>query len=279
MPPEITPMISPIVSSTGSATYTTSRICTGGSPRTRVDADPALWRGPQRQGGTRANRKEVVRVSFYFLDHHPGRGVDSHRTELLKEEPVRRGEGAFCEACHKPVGPLPWLPPYRAEIHLSGREFGDIAFGAGYSVLVSDRFREAYEGAGLTGLDQFCCVEVVRISGRRRSGKEPPVYYKTDVRRGRAYVDDELSGIARERPLSCLACRREPLYRVERVVIAEGSWGGEDIFVARGLPGRYIVSERFKSVAEANELRNVVLIPAEQYHYAELPPKADQEHP
>ena len=123
-------------------------------------------------------------MSFYFLDHHPGRGVDSHRTELLKEEPVRRGEGAFCEACHKPVGPLPWLPPYRAEIHLSGREFGDIAFGAGYSVLVSDRFREAYEGAGLTGLDQFCCVEVVRISGRRRSGKEPPVYYKTDVRRG-----------------------------------------------------------------------------------------------
>ena len=40
---------------------------------------------------------------------------------------------------------------------------------------------------------------------------------------------------------------------------------GEDIFIARGLPGTIVVSERFKEWCEANEVRNAVFVPAEEY--------------
>jgi hypothetical protein len=57
------------------------------------------------------------------------------------------------------------------------------------------------------------------------------------------------------------------LRRWQRVILEPGSWTGEDIFHARGLPATYITSERFKEVCERYRIANAVLIPAEEYGY------------
>jgi hypothetical protein len=47
--------------------------------------------------------------------------------------------------------------------------------------------------------------------------------------------------------------------------LEERSWRGEDIFFARGLPGSAVVSERFVQFVERHDLKNMSMIPTEDY--------------
>ncbi len=48
-------------------------------------------------------------------------------------------------------------------------------------------------------------------------------------------------------------------------VLEPGTWGGEDIFRPRDLPGDIVVSERFKDFVELHGWTNMVLTPTEQF--------------
>ncbi len=65
----------------------------------------------------------------------------------------------------------PWLPPYRAELVLHGEELGDFIDAGGYDLLVSERFAQAFQEEGLTGLEGFHPVELVRVRRKRRGPK------------------------------------------------------------------------------------------------------------
>jgi len=76
----------------------------------------------------------------------------------------------------------------------------------------------------------------------------------------------EASGIewGGDRPI-CLVCRQgQLLKRWKRVVIDAGTWTGEDVFYARGMPGTILVSERFKEVCERHGVQNAAFLPAEE---------------
>ena len=55
------------------------------------------------------------------------------------------------------------------------------------------------------------------------------------------------------------------LKRWARVIIVPGSWGGSDIFFARGGCGDPIISEKFKTFCEIYTVMNVAFVLAEEF--------------
>jgi hypothetical protein len=173
-------------------------------------------------------------------------------------------ENGVCPRCGEGLGMLPWLPPHR--IKLSNKRYPDFLWGAGFDLMVSDRFRRLYEAAGLTGITRFDPpAEIVRVGRRRIREVHPPppdyqnIWYVHDG----ADLDDEASGATRP-PGLCPCCRRS-ISGFERVVLLPSSWTGRDLFEANGLPGHFLVTERFKALVDEHQLVGADLIPARQY--------------
>lgn len=211
-------------------------------------------------------------MRFFVCELKPG--IAHGETEFYEEQPSQTGEAPKCRECSKYIGALPWLPPYRVELELWDRVFGDVAFGPGDELLVSERFKTLWHERGLIGLEGFHPVEIVKVKRHKRRKPdlaERPNYYCVTVIRSRAAIDDGRSGLEREDPVVCLACRTGKksciIKRAKRIVLEPSTWAGEDIFIARGLPGTYLASERFKSFWEDYKITSATLIPAEEYSF------------
>jgi hypothetical protein len=205
-------------------------------------------------------------MQFYVLKRR-GEPESSARTDFSTRKP-NLGEATRCAVCGKFISLLSWLPPYRAELEVLGNDFGDIASGAGMELLVSARFKRLYSGAGLTGFKGFEPVEILRMKCRKRLAKPVPEYFHVTLWYGRAAIDDKASSLIREKPLPCPECRNGGIIkRARRIILEESSWSGEDVFMARGLHGTILVSERFSDFCKANHISNATLIPASDYSF------------
>jgi hypothetical protein len=202
--------------------------------------------------------------SFFVLD---GNIVGSpYETRFDKMEPVRRGQAQRCLVCDSPVSGLPWLPPFRAELKAYGKELGDIAFGPSDELLVSDRFRTAWEAANLRGLE-FSPLERIRIRPARL-GKKPRTYFHAVPRFFGTHVDIEHSTIERDDPISCSQCHYAGLTRsIRGMQIDEASWTGEDLFYAWGFCGTVIVTDRVRQLRDDHGLTNINLTPVEEFFW------------
>jgi hypothetical protein len=189
-------------------------------------------------------------------------------TEVEIVEPVNLGDAPRCPRCGDIIGLLTWLPPYRVELKLHGEELGDFIKNSAYDLLISERFAESFRAEGLTGLEGFHPVEVLRVRSRKkRAGKSltVPRYYVVSPRYGRAAVDLVLNRVRISEPPTCPECRSAGIDAINGFVLEPGTWQGEDIFRPRGLPGDIVVSERFKDFVERHGLTNMVLTPTEQF--------------
>src|SRR5262245_45670349 len=119
-------------------------------------------------------------------------------TSYFGVEPVSLGDTPRCSSCGQALGALRWRPPHRVELETWGEAFGDIAFGPATDLLVSERFAFLWEQARLVGLDGFDQVEIVKIVRHARLKDDPPRYFRVDVVRSRAAVDDSASNLERE---------------------------------------------------------------------------------
>ena len=64
-----------------------------------------------------------------------------------------------------------------------------------------------------------------------------------------------------------MVCRLgSDIRRWQKIIIDEATWQGEDIFIARGLPGTLITSDRFKKFCEDNDISNAILVPADKHN-------------
>jgi len=189
---------------------------------------------------------------------------------------VRDKQGAEqCPVCGRFVSGLPWLPPHRVKLSSAKAEkWGDFVWGAGFLLLVSERFKGVYEREGLAGVRVFAPVEVVRV-GTRKSGDLPaglPTYYLIDIEWGAAQ-DNRASKVVYEQEPQCAYCRfGRGRVRQEGIFLEEGSWTGADIFKAWGAPVKIIVSERFKAIVERYGLKGAWLIPAEKFAWDDQRP-------
>jgi hypothetical protein len=210
-------------------------------------------------------------VQFYILEH-PSDGHDDALTDFLSAPGTKRGDAPRCPKCGGFVGLLQTLPPIRVELETWGRRFGDLVFGGGNDVLVCERFKDAFLRSGLTGFFGFAPIEVVKVIARRgKLPKQMPNYFYAVPGRSRAAIDDRKSGLEYRRPWTCEECRIGYMARHHRVVLEANTWSGEDVFVARGLPGTIIASERFKEFCDRHVFSNCLLIAAERYHHDAMP--------
>lgn len=211
---------------------------------------------------------------FYVLEPDGGLIFGTKWAYAVTVDPSEYGEPEKCPACGGPVTMKKWLPPHRIKLSSAKPEkWGDFVWGAGFPLLVSARFIEIYKQEGLKGIAKFHPpVEIVRL-GNRKSGDFPsdlPKYHLIEVPWGGANQDDIASGLTMKFPekIRCNYCRvGSAVRKQDRIVIEEGSWNGSDIFVARGAPVQFLVSEHFKEVEEKYGINNIWLIPSEKYGY------------
>jgi hypothetical protein len=208
-------------------------------------------------------------VDFYILQPDGGRLFGPKWAHFRKMDPLLYGEASTCPMCGGFVGGLRWLPTHRIRLSSAKPEkWGDFLWGASFSLMVSAHFKAAYEAEGLAGITVFHPpAEVVRVGGKKTGDVPPsvPTYHVVEIVWNGGNLDDTASGIVREEK-ECTFCRGAAI-SFEQVVIEPSSWIEADIFVARGLPGEIIVTERFKHVVENYDLKNTWLIPADRYAY------------
>lgn len=160
-----------------------------------------------------------------------------------------------------------WLPPYRGELELNGQSLGDFVEGPGYQVLISERMSEAFQTEGLTGLQGFKPVEVIRVRRKRKGPRldAVPRYFAVSPCFGRGAVDEASSRIRRTEPIACAECRSTGLDSIHGYILEAGTWQGEDVFRPRGCQGSIVVSERFAEFVQRHGFTNMKLIPIEEY--------------
>jgi hypothetical protein len=210
-------------------------------------------------------------VNFYVLEHPPN-GHDDALTDFLFAPDKKRDEAPRCPKCGGFIGMMQALPPIRVELETWGRRFGDLAFGVGNDFLACERFKDEFLLSGLTGLFGFAPAEIIKVVARR--GKIPkltPNYFHIVPGRSRAAIDHRKSEIEYERPWTCEECRVGYMRRFQRIALEPNTWSGEDVFIARGLPGTIITSERFKEFCDRHAFSNCLLIEAGRYHRDSMP--------
>lgn len=213
---------------------------------------------------------------FYVIEPEKGMlfGTKWSYGEVM--DPVNYGSSQKCPVCGGQVSKLKWLPPHFVKLS-SGKpkKWCDFIWGAGFPLLISERFKEIYHLEGLKGIESFSPVEIVRM-GKNKTGEfplPPPCYYLVSIPWGGADQDDLASEIRYEHPeeIKCNYCREGVAISSQvKVIIREDSWDGSDIFKPIHAPTLFMASERFKQVAEKYEFTNIWLIPAEKYGYSEL---------
>jgi hypothetical protein len=174
-------------------------------------------------------------------------------------------ENGTCPVCGMGLGSLPWLPPQR--ISLDKPSFPDFLWGPLMPFLISERAKALYRAAALEGVREFHGpVEICKVGNARASVHEVPTsYYLPRLVHDGARVDDQRSGARRSS--RCHYCRQS-IEAMERLVFEEGSWSGCDIFIALGLPGKIIVTERFKQMVEKNGLTNASFVAAQDFRFS-----------
>lgn len=205
-------------------------------------------------------------MPFYVLEEPKARESDAI-IDFYKVKGSKTGSAPKCPACGAFTGMLPLLPPLRFELETWGSRFGDLGFRGSGDLLVSERFKDEFLKSGLIGFPEFVPAEITKVVSRRRINKPAPRYFLARPVQSRTAVDTRASGIDYGRPWTCPECRSGLIKRLRRLVLEPGTWSGEDVFVARGLPGTTITSQRFKEFCDRHAFSNCVLIPADQYHF------------
>lgn len=202
----------------------------------------------------------------FFVLRRPRRGTDDSEMDFYDIDD-NVGDAPTCPECGRFIGMLEWLPPYTGELELWGRQFADVVIVPG-GLIVSQRFKDTYEDHNLSGLKNFCPVRIVRAVFRKKTvTEEIPHYYYTTVTQSTVPVDDEASEIIRNRPRTCSWCFSGDTECATRIVLNLASYQGEDIFIARGLPGIEIVSDRFRDTCQRNHIRHAHFISCDQFHF------------
>ena len=183
-------------------------------------------------------------------------------SRLRKKMPI-------CVECQKYISSLKAKPPYRIELELWGNDYGHVAFGSCDDLLVSEGFRSNWLNDNMSGLSGFEAVTVVNVVRHQKMAKAGalPSYYRASVVRSRAAIDLDASGFEIDGAV-CKECLTGGLLkRAARIRLQPETWEGEDLFIARGLPGTYLASERFKAFFDKHQITSATLIPAEEYSF------------
>lgn len=185
---------------------------------------------------------------MYFVLRNPKVEEYESVTDYVTIEESVLGEAPTCPVCGNFIGMLPILPPIVVEIKSQGEQWSHISFGSGNELLISDQLKKEILNLNLTGIERMEPVTISKSKGRRRFMPQLPEYWMSSIIFSQKAVDDEKSGIVRQRSWTCPHCKFGGLIEsVGKVALEKDDMMAEDIFYPRGLPGTIIVSESFKN--------------------------------
>lgn len=210
---------------------------------------------------------------IFFVLRNPKAGSGNAVTDFVPIDGAQTGDAPRCEVCGKYVGMRPLLPPIRIELDAWGSSWGDVVFGPGDQLLISQRLKEVFVEAGLSGFTSLSPTAIVKFRRRRKSlGGNPPDYWLASIVRSEAMLDEGASGLERDTGEVCSTCGLGGIIeRVRRVALQPDTWSGEDIFFARGLPGTILTSRRFAALCEAVGIANCSLVGADTFGFDDYP--------
>jgi hypothetical protein len=191
-----------------------------------------------------------------------------HETGFWYLKPHNNGDAPHCPACHDYIGSLISLPPYNIALELWNKGFGDVAFGPGDHLLVSERFKILWEEHGLKGLEWFGPVTVKKVVRHKRSFKdEPPQYFVTSVVYGKGVLDQKSSGFEWEKGKepTCSLCKEGAIKRWKSHMLLPDTWDGSNIFRPIGLSGSIMTDQLFKDFVDQFKITSCYLIPADTF--------------
>jgi len=197
-----------------------------------------------------------------------------HDTSFVPTRDFQTGDFPRCSKCGGGIGQRDWLPPFKIEVTVHGKDGpGDFMESAG-SLLISERMATIFRSERLAGLEGFHPVEVVKMNARaKRLGL--PRYLLVEATFGRAAVDEARSRIRRTAPIECDECRSTNVTGIYGYRIQPGTWDGLDVFRPRGMQSDVLVSERFADFVRRHGFTNIKLVPTEELiwdPYREGPP-------
>ena len=205
----------------------------------------------------------MSKSAFYLL--RVGRVAEPAATLFDPVDISEDGPPPRCPSCHGPVGMLTWRPPFVAELEPLEVEYGDIAKGPINDFLISERLKSLIMEEGIQGVSGLEPVEIKRVRRHRKITGERPAYYRMRVSIHTVALDFEASKIEYGRAPVCATCRSGNITAIDRLVVDQSTWNGEDLFTPRGLSGFVIVSQRFERLCRAHSIKNAFFIPLEEY--------------
>lgn len=214
-------------------------------------------------------------MHYYVLQSDVGSEAE---TSYEPVEPIQLGPAPTCPRCGRYVGLKAWLAPHSARVDAHGRRLGDVVFGSGTDLLVSDSFVSAWRSKGLRGLSGFETVDVRRVSASRVAGPRVRPYFHAKPERSEARVNRMTSQFTTAGSMECDLCLGPgPINAIVRLDLDLSSLSGEDAFEPWGSAGIVVVSERVLTLAREHLLENVTVIPLSTFRWDPLgrhsPPK------
>ncbi len=196
-------------------------------------------------------------MKFWVLRDRDTPGTAADRgCHLDKLPPINlKPSSAVCPKCGSPLEAAYWVAPHRAR--LSRSRCGDLIFGVGFELVISSRAWESLAADGITGFVFSAPLETRPAADGSYVVTRPGV---TVTR-----LDEQRSHVVWRRPPTCDVCRLGVRQSVGPIVVDDTTWGGQDIFVASGLYGLKLVSQRFVDSVERHALTEFVFISAEDY--------------
>lgn len=206
-------------------------------------------------------------MRFYVLRRCVNKVLCEIEFSYLK--PHKNGDAPRCPKCNDYIGSLTSLPPYNIELELWDKGFGDVAFGPGDHLLVSERFKVLWEEHGLKGLEGFSPVTIKKVIRHKRSFKDiPPNYFLTYITFGKAIIDQDASGFEWKKKPTCSVCRSGNIikrWKSHRLVT--NTWDGNNIFRPVGMTGSIMVDQVFKDFVNTFKITSCYLIAADEFSH------------
>ena len=204
-------------------------------------------------------------IAYILLQEHPSempdpRSNEQHLSKWAESDAVdpKYGDCLYCPLCNAPITKKQWMHPRK--IKLSKPKYPDyISYWAGDGIIVSERFKEAYEKSGLKGITLFSPVEVVKVSRIKENSPKPPNYYDAMPTISFAKVDDSKSIIkGRRQEHKCSLCnpRGKTTDLIRSITLDWSGWRGEDVFRLHELGKTYFATQHFVDFCQQNEFEN-----------------------
>ncbi len=177
------------------------------------------------------------------------------------------GDFQKCPKCEGPISMRKWLAPRKVHLKQATR-IGDLVFGAGGGImLVSERFKVAFENSNLRGIKEFNKVEIISIKPKTVSDSLQSIKLFEAViviQPIKVLFDFMDVDWCRKPPANhCKFCElsKGEYNSYQRIVIDPNSNFDSDIFCPINLSGTIILSSKAYDFFAKNSFTNVFLTP------------------